>query len=107
MTAGLMHHGLEMAAQQFPDHPAVLAGDERWTFAELDRAGNAAARHLAHQGVGPGDRVAMMTTNRPEFVAAVTGASKLGAAPVLLSPAWKARRGRDRSPPHRALLRGG
>src|SRR6185437_9844616 len=90
MTAGLMHSGLESAATQFPDHPAVLAGDDRWTFAELDRAADAVSRHLAGQGVGPGDRVAVMTTNRPEFVAVVAGASKLGAAPVLLSPAWKA-----------------
>ena len=31
-----------------------------------------------------------MTSNRPEFVVAVIGASKLGAAAVLLNPAWKA-----------------
>ena len=31
-----------------------------------------------------------MTANRPEFVVAVHGLSKLGAAAVLLSPAWKA-----------------
>ncbi len=90
MTTGLMHHGLESAARQFPQHPALLAGDDRWTFDELDRAANALARHLASKGVGPRDRVAVMTTNRPEFVAVVVGASKLGAAPVLVSPAWKA-----------------
>jgi len=89
MTTGLMHHGLESAARTYPEHPGVLAGDDRWTFAELDRAANAAAHHLARHGVTPGDRVAVMTTNRPEFVAVVAGASKLGAAPVLLSPAWK------------------
>ena len=48
------------------------------------------ARHLAAQGVGPGDRVAVMTSNRPEFVVAVHAVSKLGAAAVLLNPAWKA-----------------
>ena len=31
----------------------------------------------------------MMTSNRPEFVAVVHGASKVGVAPVLLNPAWK------------------
>jgi acyl-CoA synthetase (AMP-forming)/AMP-acid ligase II len=90
MTRGLMHHGLESAAEQFPDHPAILAGDERWTYAELQRASNAAARHLAVQGVGTGDRLALMTSNRPEFVAVVHAASKLGAVPVLLNSAWKA-----------------
>jgi long-chain acyl-CoA synthetase len=85
-----MHHGLVSAAHQFPEHPGVLAGDDCWTFAELDRAGNAVARHLADHGVVARDRIAVMTTNRPEFLAVVAGASKLGAAPVLLSPAWKA-----------------
>ena len=84
-----MHFGLESAAAQFPDHPAVLAGDDVWTYAELQRASNAAARQLAVQGVGPGDRLALMTTNRPEFVVVVHAASKLGAVPVLLNSAWK------------------
>ena len=90
MTTGLMHHGLESTADRFPDHPAVLAGPDSWTFADLDRAANAVAHHLAGQGVGRGDRVAVMTSNRPEFVVSVQAASKIGVAPVLLNPAWKA-----------------
>jgi len=90
MPPGLMHSGLESAAEQFPDHPAILVGDEQWTFAELDRAADAAACHLSAQGVGPGSRVAVMTSNRPEFVAVVHAVSKLGAAPVLLNSSWKA-----------------
>ena len=89
MAAGLMHLGLESAAARFPARPAVLADDDVWTFGDLDRAANAFARHLAAQGVGAGDRVAVMTSNRPEFVVAVHAASKLGAAAVLLNPAWK------------------
>ena len=89
MTPGLMHRGLESAAMRFPDHPAVWAGDVTWTFADLDRAATSVARALMERGIGPGDRVAMMTSNRPEFVAVVHGVSKVGAAPVLLNPAWK------------------
>jgi long-chain acyl-CoA synthetase len=91
VTTGLMHRGLESAALRFPDHVAVLAGDDRWTFGELDRAANAVARHFVSLGVGPGDRVAVMTSNRPEFVVVVQAASRLGAAPVLLNSSWKAR----------------
>ena len=90
MTPGLMHHGLESAAHRYPDHPAVLTEEERWTFAELDRAANAAACHFALQGVGAGSRLAVMTSNRPEFVVIVHTLSKLGAVPVLLNSAWKA-----------------
>ena len=89
MTPGLMHRGLESAAIRFPDHPAVLAGPACWTFADLDRAAASVARALVDRGIRPGDRLAMMTSNRPEFVAVVHGASKVGVAPVLLNPAWK------------------
>ncbi len=85
-----MHRGLEAAASKYPEVPAVLAGDDAWTFADLQRASNAAAAQLALFGVGPGTRVALMTSNRPEFVVAVHAVSKLGAASVLLNPSWKA-----------------
>src|SRR5690349_11845188 len=90
MSPPLMHRGLERAATRFGDRDAVLAGDERWSFQDLDRVSSSFAHHLARRGVGRGDRVVVMMTNRPEFVAAVNGISKLGAAAVLLSPAWKA-----------------
>ena len=54
MATSLMHHGLESAAERFPDHPAVLAGDDRWTYGELDRAANALARHLGGTRRRPG-----------------------------------------------------
>ena len=66
-----MHGGLERAADRFGDRDAVRAGDDRWSFRDLDGLGNAFARHLADRGVGPGDRVAVMMTNRVEFVVAV------------------------------------
>jgi len=86
-----MHHGLEQAADRFGGRDAVRAGDQRWSFEDLDGLGNAFARHLAARRVAPGDRVAVMLANRVEFVVAVNAISKLGAAAVLLSPAWKAR----------------
>ncbi len=85
----LMHDALHRAAQRYGDRDAVLADDRRWSFRQLDEAGAAFGRGLAARGVGPGDRVALMTSNRPEFVVAINGISRLGAAAVLLSPAWK------------------
>lgn len=89
MDAGLMHCGIERAARQFGTRTAVHAGEERWSFRELDGLANAFARHLAHAGVRRGARVAVMTANRPEFVVAVNAISKRGAASVLLNPSWK------------------
>ncbi len=85
-----LHHGLERAASEFPNRTAVLAGEDRWTFSRLDGASNALGHQLCRRGVGAGGRVAVMTSNRPEFIVAVHAISKIGAAAVLLSPAWKA-----------------
>ncbi len=89
MAGGLLHHGLEQAAQRFGDRVAIVAGDRTWTYATLEQLTRAYAGHLASRNVVPGSRVAVMTTNRSEFVVAVHAISKLGAAAVLLNPAWK------------------
>jgi long-chain acyl-CoA synthetase len=91
MAAALMHHALERAAARYGDRDAVWAGDQRWSFRHLDELSTAFAGHLTDQGIGVGDRVALMTSNRPEFIVVVHAISKLGGAAVLLSPAWKAR----------------
>jgi long-chain acyl-CoA synthetase len=89
MTGGSIHDGLEGAAGRHGDRDAILAGDDRWSFRQLHQLSDACARHLADRGVGPGDRVAVMTTNRAEFVMVVHAVTRVGAAAVLLSPAWK------------------
>ena len=86
----LLHDGLARAAATGADRVAVRVDEDAWTFAALDRQSTAFAHHLAARGVRPRDRVAVMSTNRVEFPIAVHAVSKLGAAAVLLSPAWKA-----------------
>lgn len=84
-----MHAALRAAAQTRPRHTALLEGDLAMTFEELDALADRAAGALADLGVGRGSRVAVMTANRSEFVAAIHAISRRGAAAVLLSPAWK------------------
>ncbi|MDH3705077.1 MAG: AMP-binding protein [Acidimicrobiia bacterium] len=86
----MMHHTLEQAAAEVGDRVAIRAGDDSWTFAALDGLACAGARHLAELGVRAHDRVAVMLSNRVAFPVAVHAISKLGAAAVLISPAWKA-----------------
>jgi long-chain acyl-CoA synthetase len=88
--ASLMHGGLARAADRFGDRDAVRAGDARWSFSDLDGLSNSFAHHLSTRGVTPGARVAIMMSNRAEFIVAVHATSKVGGAAVLLSPAWKA-----------------
>jgi acyl-CoA synthetase (AMP-forming)/AMP-acid ligase II len=85
-----MHRGLERAAERYGKRVAIRFEDTDWTWQQLDAASNAFARHL-RGSVNRGDRVAIMSGNRPEFVVAVNALSKIGAAVVLLSPAWKQR----------------
>jgi long-chain acyl-CoA synthetase len=84
-----IHQTLEHAADRFGDRDAMLEGDSRWSFRQLDERSNSLARYLEAEGVAAGDRVAVMMANRVEFVLTVQAISRLGAAVVLLSPAWK------------------
>jgi long-chain acyl-CoA synthetase len=69
---------------------AALAYEERhYSFAQLDALIDSLAAALHRRGVRSGQRVALMSSNRPEFVVAVYAIWRLGAAVVLLSPAWK------------------
>jgi acyl-CoA synthetase (AMP-forming)/AMP-acid ligase II len=90
MAISLIHESLERAASRFGDRAAVWSGDQSWSYRDLDRQSNAFAGQLKTKGVGRGDRVALMMANRVEFIVAVQAISKVGAAAVLLSPAWKA-----------------
>ncbi|MBF6169963.1 class I adenylate-forming enzyme family protein [Nocardia blacklockiae] len=70
--------------------PVVLAFEGRdYTLGELERLAAGLATELAGRGVRAGERVALMSSNRPEFVIAVLAIWRARAAVVLLSPAWK------------------
>lgn len=68
---------------------ALAFEDRQYRLADLDALAGGMAGVLEERGVGPGSRVAMMSSNRPEFVVALRAIWRLGAAAVLLSPAWK------------------
>jgi acyl-CoA synthetase (AMP-forming)/AMP-acid ligase II len=84
-----VHDLVEEAARRHGERVFIRAGGQAWTFADIDAMANAFARHLASVGVAAGDRVAMMLTNRVEFLPVATAIARLGAAAVLLSPAWR------------------
>lgn len=70
--------------------PAMLVfADREYPRSEIDALGNGLAAALADRGVVSGTRVALMCSNRPEFVVAVLAVWRLGASVVLISPAWK------------------
>jgi crotonobetaine/carnitine-CoA ligase len=83
------------AAQQ-PDHPVLTfehlsldggrTADEVRTYAALHANAHRLAAALRRRGVAPGDRVAVMMRNHPEFVEALIAASIAGALLVPIDP---------------------
>lgn len=73
---------LRNAARENPEGEALVCGDFRCTWAELDNLSRAFALHLRFRGILRGDRVAMLLGNRPEFVIALYAITRLGAVAV-------------------------
>jgi acyl-CoA synthetase (AMP-forming)/AMP-acid ligase II len=58
---------LEINAEKHPDKMAVIGPERSMTYGELRQRARALARSLYGLGVRPGDQVALMTYNRPEY----------------------------------------
>ncbi|KPM51728.1 AMP-dependent synthetase [Frankia sp. R43] len=71
------------------DQAALVFEERQYSLAHLEALTDGMAGALAKHGVRAGERVALMASNRPEFVLAVRAAWRLGAAIVALSPSWK------------------
>jgi long-chain acyl-CoA synthetase len=70
--------------------PTALVFEERsYTLPQLEALADGLAARLHRHGVTPGARVALMSSNRPEFVVALRAIWRLAAVVVLISPAWK------------------
>jgi long-chain acyl-CoA synthetase len=70
-----------------PDRPMLTYEDRVWTYGDMDRRSNQVAQALAAAGVGPGDRVAFLDKNTPEFFEVSFGAAKLDAVVVAIN--WR------------------
>jgi acyl-CoA synthetase (AMP-forming)/AMP-acid ligase II len=72
----------EHTVDMVPERPALVCGDVRRTYAELDQRANRLARHLQHAGVRPGDHVGIYGHNSAAWVEALLGILKARAVPV-------------------------
>ena len=68
---------------------AVIAGDERLSFADLDRLSDNVARGLVERGVVKGDRVAIAMRNCPSWIITYMAALKAGAIATLVNGWWQ------------------
>ena len=85
----LSSDGQKVEGSHMTEAPILAFGDREYTRFDLDALVSGMATLLEQRGVRAGDRVALMSSNRPEFVVAVRAIWALGAAVVLLSSSWK------------------
>ena len=71
---------LDRNADRTPDEAAVIFGDTRLTHRQLRDRVSALAAAFRAAGVGPGDIVALLMANRPEFLESALAANRVGAA---------------------------
>jgi acyl-CoA synthetase (AMP-forming)/AMP-acid ligase II len=72
----------EVVVDAVPDREAIVAGDRRLTYRELDERVNRLAHHLTANGVGAGDHVALYLYNGSEYLEGMLAAYKLRAVPI-------------------------
>ncbi|MGZ4734356.1 MAG: AMP-binding protein, partial [Acidimicrobiia bacterium] len=72
----------EAIVDLYPDRTALVVGDTRRTFAEIEDRSNRLAHHLRGAGVGIGDHVGIYAYNGPEWVEGMMALYKLRAVPV-------------------------
>ncbi len=82
---------LENSATNYPDRTAVVLGDTRLSYAEVDSFANMVANLLVSRGIQPGDKVALTCPNLPYFSVVYYGILKAGATVVPLNVLLKGR----------------
>ena len=82
-------HGLfEKQAEQRPDHTALVFGDKKLTYRELNKKANTLAHALRRQGVKPDSIVAVMTERSLDMITGIFGTLKAGGAYLPIDPGY-------------------
>jgi 3-oxocholest-4-en-26-oate---CoA ligase len=72
----------ESVVEVVGDREALVVGDRRLTYAQLDERANRLANHLAGLGVGAGDHIGLQLINGVEYVEGILAALKVRAVPI-------------------------
>lgn len=82
---------LENSAEKYPEREAIVLGDTRLTYAQVNGAASQVANLLVDRGIAPGDKVALSCPNLPYFSIVYFGILKAGATVVPLNVLLKGR----------------
>jgi len=81
---------LENAAARLPAKTALICGDKRLTYQQVNDSANQFTAALVHMGIRRQDRVVIFLKNSPEAVISLYGILKAGAIFIILHPQLKA-----------------
>ncbi len=85
---GLLHQLFEAQAARTPEAEAVVAGEARLTYGELNARANRLAHRLRRLGVGPEDRVGICLRRSERMIVSLLAVLKAGGAYVPLDPTY-------------------
>ena len=83
-----VHALIAAQAARTPEATALVAGEERLSYAELDGRSNRIARRLLALGVRPETRIGVFMRRSPSLIVVLLGILKSGAAYVPLDPTY-------------------
>ena len=81
---------LSWAADRFGRNEAVVAGEQRLTYRELDELVDHTAKGLVAMGVKPGERVSLWLPNSIEWLLTYFAAARIGAVVVPVNTGFRA-----------------
>jgi len=80
---------LERSVEQTPQKTALVSGEYRWSYADVEGLSNKLAHAMLEYGLQRGDRVMLFVPNCVETAVAVFGVLKAGGVFVLVNPTTK------------------
>jgi non-ribosomal peptide synthetase component F len=97
LAGGCLHQLFEAQAARTPEAEALVCGETRLTYRELDERAGRLARRLAALGVGPEVQVGVFVERSTEMVMALLAILKAGGAYVPIDPGYPADRLRSKA----------
>ncbi len=88
----LVNNFLEQSAEIYPDKEALVDGNRRLTYGEIDSMANRMAGALLKEGIERGDRVAIFMDNSVEVVISIFAVLKSGAAFIVINHSTKTKK---------------
>src|SRR5215207_1117506 len=79
---------LDETASKYPDSTFAIFFGKRFAYRELKQLSDRFAAGVLHLGIQPGDRVALLLPNSPQYIIAYYGLLKAGAVIVPLNPLY-------------------